>query len=271
MGRFEGKKVLITGASRGIGRATVRAFVAEGATVMASGRNKERLAQVLSEHGDAVRTASVDVTSVESVRSLVRHTIEELQGLDVLVNCAGTSYAEPILEVTEEAWRGTLAVNLDAALFASIEAARHMVDHGGGAIVNVSSIDAFLAEAPFVHYSSSKAALSMVTKAFALELGHRGIRCNALGAGVTWTGIWEEAVGDGDPADTYRALVQRIPMRRAARASEQAAIILFLASDDASFINGATVIADGGQMCGLWSRHELEPPLPDGPVPDYDY
>lgn len=266
MMRFRDKAVLVTGATGGIGRATVDSFVAEGARVLASGRSEARLEAIRIEHGDRVRTVAADMKRLDEVRSLVRQAVDKLGRLDVLVNCAGVAIEEPLLEVTDSAWNETLAVNLTAALFASQEAVRHMLKTGGGAIVNVSSIDAFLAEAGYIHYSVSKAGLSMVTKGLAQELGHLGIRCNAVAPGITWTAMWEQVMTTVEDADaTYEMLVRRIPMRRPAKPHEQADVILYLASEEASFINGTTVVADGGQMCGYWDAPEDEPPVLQGP------
>jgi len=137
-----------------------------------------------------------------------------------------------------------------------------MVAAGGGAIVNVASTDAFVHDAPFVHYSVSKAGLVMMTRAFAYELGHLGVRCNAVAPGATLTPMTEEALATGgDDADALREGIRRIPLRRFARPDEQAAVVLFLASDEASYVNGATLLADGGMLQGYWYAPHREPPL----------
>lgn len=271
MNAFEKRNVVVTGATRGIGKATVEAFLAQGARVFATGRDEDRLRELQTAHGSRVRTAAADMGRVDEVRGIIGRAKAELGTIDVLVNNAGTTFEEPVLEVTERAWGETLAVNLTAAFFASQEAARHMVADGGGAIVNVSSIDAYVAECHYVHYSVSKAGLSMMTKAFAYELGHLGVRCNAVAPGVTLTAIWKGVLDADDGEATYRNVIGRIPLRRGARPDEQAAVILFLASDQASFINGETIIADGGQLCGYWDRPELEPVIPAGEPQGLDY
>ena len=267
--RFAGKKVVVTGGSSGIGRAVVIAFAAEGASVLAWGRDRRRLAEVAAEcttlpGAQAVQSAVVDLLRLDQIRAGVRDAIGLLGGLDVLVNCAGVGLEESVLDVTPAAWDEVLGVNLRAAFFASQEAARHMVGAGGGAIVNVASTDAFVHDAPFVHYSVSKAGLVMMTRAFAYELGHRGVRCNAVAPGATLTPMTEEALAaagaDGEAA--RREGLRRIPLRRFARPEEQAAVVLFLASDESSYVNGTTVLADGGTLQGYWYAPHQEPPVP---------
>jgi NAD(P)-dependent dehydrogenase (short-subunit alcohol dehydrogenase family) len=133
-----------------------------------------------------------------------------------------------------------------------------MVERGGGSIVNVASIDAFVAESPSAHYMASKAGLVLLTKSIAFELGHRGIRCNAVCPGFTKT---EMTGGDLTP-QFWDAYMRRIPLRRPADPSEQAAVVLFLASEEASYINGEAIIVDGGQLSGFWYYPDDEPPVP---------
>ena len=145
-----------------------------------------------------------------------------------------------------------------------------MVTAGGGAIVNVASTDAFVHDAPFVHYSVSKAGLVMMTRAFAFELGHLGVRCNAVAPGATLTPMTADALAaaGGQDAEALHEGLRRIPLRRFARPEEQAAVVLFLASEEASYVNGATLLADGGMLQGYWYAPHREPPdrlrLPPG-------
>lgn len=257
--RFAGKGVLVTGGASGIGRATVLAFARAGARVVAADNHPERL-MTLREATPlgSVQPLAVDVSQASECQRMVGEAIGILDRLDILVNNAGISYEEPFLEATEERWHGILNTNLSGPFFASQAAARHMVDRGGGAIVNVASVDAFVAEAPFVHYMVSKAGLVHLTRCIALELGHRGVRCNAICPGLTKTGMTAEdwTLGFWDSS------IRRIPMRRPADPAEQATVILFLCSDDASFVNGATIAVDGGQLTGYWYAPDKEPPVP---------
>jgi NAD(P)-dependent dehydrogenase (short-subunit alcohol dehydrogenase family) len=257
MDRFDGKKVLVTGGSSGIGRATVLAFAAEGARVVASGRDAARLEGVAAEHA-GVQTLVADLREPGAASRVVDEAAERLGGIDVLVNCAGVAHQQPILDLEEEVWRDTIETNLSAPFFASQAAARHMAAAGGGAIVNIASIDAFQAESPDAPYCASKAGLVLMTQSFAYELGHLGIRCNAVAPGLTDTPM----LLDDLQQQTFRAnYLGRIPLRRPARPEEQASVALFLASEDASYVNGETIVVDGGQTKGFWYYAEQAPEI----------
>jgi NAD(P)-dependent dehydrogenase (short-subunit alcohol dehydrogenase family) len=258
MGRFEGRGVLVTGGSSGIGAACVRSFVAEGATVAAVGRDVARLDAVRASAPDAdrVRAIVADLATSEGQRGAVEAALEAVDRLDVVVNAAGIAPDGPVLETSDATWRETLAVNLDAAFVVSREAGRHMVERGGGAIVNVASIDGLVPEAPLLAYNVSKAGLLMLTRTFALELGHLGVRVNAVAPGETVTAMTEADVRDPRFRDAYLA---QIPLRRFATAEEIAAPILFLASDDAAYVHGATLVVDGGALAGSWYYPWMRP------------
>jgi NAD(P)-dependent dehydrogenase (short-subunit alcohol dehydrogenase family) len=247
--RFDRRTVIVTGASSGIGWATALRFAAEGASVVATGRNRDRLEQLAREDRTGqVRTEPADIRDTGAVRALVRRVAERQGGLHVLVNCAGIARLDPVLELDEAHWHDVLQTNLTGAFVASQEAARHMAERGGGAIVNVASVDAFVADSPAVHYCVSKAAMVAMTRSFAHELGHLGIRTNAVAPGLTATPMTMDETFDR----LLPVYADRIPMRRPATADEQAAVICFLSSDDAGYINGETVIVDGGMLSGMW-------------------
>jgi len=248
MGRFDTTVAFVTGASTGIGRATAARLAAEGATVVAAARSLDRLEDLAAESGGRIAALGLDVRDSDALRAAVRASAARHGRLDVLVNCAGVSRLDPILEMDDQHWHDVLQTNLTAAFVASQEAARHMAAGGGGAIVNVASIDAFAADSPAVHYCVSKAGMVAMTRSFAHELGGLGIRTNAVAPGLTATPMtmdesWERVT---------RAYESRIPMRRPATPEEQAAVVCFLASADASYVNGETVIADGGLLSGMW-------------------
>ncbi|HJW75345.1 MAG TPA: SDR family oxidoreductase [Thermoleophilia bacterium] len=268
--RFDEKSVLVTGGSSGIGRAAVLAFAHEGAHVTAVGRDGARLAEVQAEAAaGVVETIAADLAAPGEAERAVEAAIARDGRLHVLVNCAGVALQETVLEATKEGWDLTMATNLTAVFFASQTAARHMAAQGGGAIVNVASIDALVADAPYAHYSISKAGVVMMTRAFAHELGHVGVRCNAVAPGVTRTPMTTGAISaKGSHArEIYDFNMGRIPLRRGASAEEQAAVILFLASEDASYVNGETVVVDGGQLAGYWYSPFDAPPVPRSDVP----
>ena len=260
MARFDGAAVLVTGGSSGIGAATVRAFVAEGARVAAAGRSRERLDQVAASTGTPGHVVPIvgDLAESGAGRRVVADAIAALGGMDVAVNDAGIAIDATVLETTDQVWRATLAVNLDAAFEVAQEAARHMVSRGRGAIVNVASIDAIVPEAPLLAYNVSKAGLLALTRTFALELGHLGVRVNAVAPGETLTPMTEDDLADPAFRRTYLA---GVPAHRAATPEEVAAPILFLASDEASYVNGSTLVVDGGQTAGSW-YYPSQRPLP---------
>ena len=254
-GRFAGRGVLVTGASSGIGRASALAFAAEGARVFALARRGDALEGLRRDGGGQIETMVADVRNLEDLRRVVDHAAGS-GTIDVLVNNAGVAVTEPFLEVTAEHWDDVMATNLTGAFHMSQLVARHMVESGGGVIVNVASTDAFVAESPFGAYSVSKAGLLQLTRCIAFELGHLGVRCNAVCPGFTVT----EMTG-GDLGESFSsAYLKRIPLRRFGTPEDQARTILFLASDDASFVNGASLLVDGGQLTGFWYYPELEPP-----------
>jgi NAD(P)-dependent dehydrogenase (short-subunit alcohol dehydrogenase family) len=264
--RFDGRVVVVTGGSSGIGRAIVELFGEEGARVVAAARRPgvlEEVREELNARSIDVRTRVTDVRVPGEVRALIEETVESFSRVDVLVNCAGVGLLDPVLDLTEDAWRETFQTNLDGAFFASQAAARHMAAHGGGAIVNVASIDAFVAESPAVHYCASKAAMVMMTKCFAHELGHLGIRCNAVAPGVTMTPMIGDDPQLGSMVAPYLA---RIPARRFSAPQEQARVVAFLASDDASYVNGETIVVDGGQLKGFWYYANDAPPVTEAQI-----
>jgi meso-butanediol dehydrogenase/(S,S)-butanediol dehydrogenase/diacetyl reductase len=263
--RFAGKNVIVTGASSGIGWAIAHAFVDEGAAVFAVARRGALLEKMRAAASapERVHTSTVDIGVPEQARGMVAAAVAALGRVHVLVNNAAVMPYGPVLEMEERTWRETMAVNLDGPFFASQAAARHMVEHGGGVIINIASANAFRVESPAANYNTSKAALVMLTRCFAHELGHLGLRACCVAPGQTVT---PEAVEELSPEEYHREFVEycsRVPMRRPAQPGEQAAAVLFLASDDASFINGETIVVDGGELTGEWYDPALNPPVPE--------
>lgn len=258
MGRFDGMSALVTGGTGGIGSAIVRAFLDDGANVVVFGSSRTRL-DALRETCDSerLRTLELDLRGgATEVVDATRAAIAEFGRLDILVNCAGVAFQTPILEISEEQWDTTLAVNLKSAFFLSQAAARHMVDNGGGSIINVCSVDSYRGgEALYADYSASKAALAHLTQVLTLELGPRGIRCNAIAPGPVATPMMDFA----DDPTTYNTYVRHLAQRRFSSPEEQARVVLFLASDDASNIAGEVVRVDGGWALGMWPDPSLEP------------
>jgi NAD(P)-dependent dehydrogenase (short-subunit alcohol dehydrogenase family) len=263
MQRFTEKNVLVTGASGGIGRAIVAGFLREGAGVTAFGVTPSALQDLADAHrGESrLQTCVVDLRDPAATTEGVALAIETMGHLEVLVNCAGIAPMVPVLHISLDQWNEVIAVNLTAAFIVSQLAARHMAGRGGGAIVNVSSLDAFIAESPYADYNASKAGLVQLTKSMAFELGHLGVRCNGIAPGFTATPMMEYAMDDR----LYAHHMSLNPMRRPATPDEQASAVLFLASEDSSYINGETIRVDGGTLQGFWSDPRLAPPVPARP------
>jgi NAD(P)-dependent dehydrogenase (short-subunit alcohol dehydrogenase family) len=263
--RFEGRRVIVTGGARGIGRAIVAGFLREGASVYAVDRNAEGLHDLEQRSADEhLRTGVANLADVVQAQRMVGDAIETLGGLDVLVNNAGIMPDGPILDVSQETFDAAFNVNARGPFFAMQRAARHMIENGGGAFVNVASANAFRVESPEAPYNASKAALVMLTRSFAHELGHLGIRANCVAPGETLTPE-ELSNATEDDHRREREYLRRVPMRRPATAEEQAKVVLFLASDDASFVNGETIVVDGGELTGDWYDVADAPPAPEEP------
>lgn len=249
---LDGKTAIVTGGAKGIGRACARRFLEQGAQVVIADVDEKAGNEAeasLSELGN-VSFVHCDVGDRLSVRNLMAATLDSFNGLDVLVNNAGIIHSDDFLDISEDDFDRVMQVNLKGAFLCGQAAARQMVDQieegrAPGSIINMSSINAEVAIPSQVPYSISKGGLQQLTKVMALSLASRGIRVNAIGPGSINTDILA-AVND-DPEAKNRIL-SRTPMGRIGEASEIASIAAFLASDDASYITGQTIYADGGRM-----------------------
>lgn len=245
---LQGKGVLVSGASRGIGEAAARRFLEEGCRVFICARSAAGVEEAvggLRALGE-VDGMACDVSDPEDVDRLVEAAERFLGGIDVLANNAGVAWQEPFLEITLEHWDQVLDINLRGMfLVAQKVAARMVARGGGGAIVNMSSTNAFEGEAGYTHYNASKGAITMLTRTMATELGTYGIRVNALCPGKIATPLQGEAE---DPEYTARYERKRIPLGRSGTPEEVAAAYAFLASDEATFITGEMLVVDGGQL-----------------------
>lgn len=244
--RLKDKVALVTGGSKGIGEAIVRRFAAEGARVVfadvdaAAGRE-------LAGNDPALHFVECDVTSAGAGAKLVEAAVAQFGRVDVLVNNAGITHAADFLDLREEDFDKVLSVNLRAYFTIGQAAARQMVAQGGGgAIVNMSSVNAILAIADQVPYVVSKGAVNQLTRVMALSLAPHDIRVNAVGPGTIATELARKVVMGSE--ESRRKLMSRTPMRRLGQPDEVAKVALFLASDDASYLTGQIVYPDGGRM-----------------------
>lgn len=250
--KFAGKTALVTGAAKGIGRATALAFARAGAHVALIDRDCVALAEAVHEagHPDYALAITADVAQSDEVANAVAQTLERFGRLDVLVNNAGIHFARAIDQYTDEEWNRLLAVNLNGAFYA-IRAAVPALRKTRGSIVTVSSMTALVGQDHAAAYVASKGALVSMTKALALELASDGIRVNCVcpaGVDTPLMRTWAETLPD--PAEVLRSQADMHLLKRLARADEIAAVIAFLASDEASFITGAVVPVEGGATLG---------------------
>ena len=249
MPRFEGKRVIVTGGSLGIGKATAERFVLEGARVLITGRRPEMLEEAAREmrekHGRQVLTCRMDVSRKADVERLVAYVLEQWDGVDVLINNAGIANMCPFLDLPEEVWDETIAINLKGHFLVGQAVAREMVKARSGVIVNMSSSNGLAAELDYAHYNASKAGIVLLTKTMALELAPYGIRVNCVAPGYILTPLARSVQDDQSRAVYIRT---KIPLGRTAEPEEVASVFAFLASNDASFITGETIVIDGGQL-----------------------
>jgi NAD(P)-dependent dehydrogenase (short-subunit alcohol dehydrogenase family) len=246
MGRLDGKVVVITGAAGGIGREAAMLFSAEGARVCVADVAAEAGEQTAAECREAF-FQEVDVTDPESVAAMYAATAERYGGTDVLYNNAGIMPADDasVLETKEDAWQRVQDVNTKGVFLCCKHGIPHLLERGGGSVINVASFVALMGAATSqISYTASKGAVLSMSRELAVEFGRRGIRVNALCPGPVETPLLMRLF-DETPGALERRLVH-LPLGRLAKAKEIAYGALFLASDESSYVNGATFLVDGG-------------------------
>ena len=240
------RTALVTGSTSGIGRATAIALAARGAHVLIVGRDEARAKQVVADiEGDGGRATFklTTLADVDSARDLVEWAVEAGDGqVDILINNAGVALMGPSNAATEADFDETFAVNVKVPFFLVAALAPAMAERGWGSIVNISTMVASFGQAGMALYGASRAALELLTKTWAAEYGGRGVRVNAVAPGPTRTRMMEAA-----PEEVVNAHAALAPAGRVAEPEELAAAIVFLASDDASFVHGVTLAVDGGR------------------------
>lgn len=254
-GRLEGKVAIITGAASGIGRATALRFAEEGAALMLADMNEDALnevATIIKERGGKAILRVTDVSKEDEVRALVDETVAEYSQVDILCNNAGIISAYPDIEDEDaDDWRRVLDVNLLGAVFATKHVAKHMKARQSGSIINTASVAGIRAGAGGNAYSASKAALINLTQTTACDLGKFNVRVNAVCPGLIETGMTQPIFDYARETGKESKLGYRCELRRYGRPEEIAAAILFLASDDASYVTGQALAVDGGNTASL--------------------
>lgn len=251
-GRLQGKVAMVTGGASGIGADTVRLFVEQGARVVIADVQAGAADALVAELGGAARFERLDVSDPDDWARAADATGEAFGGFDVLVNCAGISGGSADIEqIPLDIWNKVMAVNLTGTMLGCQNAVRMMKHFGrGGSIVNISSVVGIKAWAPRIAYGTSKAAVAHLTKAVALHCGQAGygIRCNAIHPGTIDTPILDEQLKDfGNSREAMLEVLNKFQIiGRVGQPRELSSAILFLASDDASFVTGTSLVVDGG-------------------------
>jgi len=233
MQRFTDRVVIVTGASSGIGEATARRFSQEGASVVLAGDTKAKLERV-----------AADLSNYKQVQALVAATVKRFGALHVLFNNAGIAVEGSVTEAPFDGWAKTMATNVGGVFHGCRAAMPHLIA-SRGCIVNTGSVSGLGGDWALGFYNTSKGAIVNFTKALALDHGKDGVRVNAVCPSLTFTPMTEDMKGDRKLMAKFR---ERIPLGRGAEPSEIAAVVAFLASDDASFVSGVALPVDGGLM-----------------------
>lgn len=253
MGRFDDKVVVITGAASGIGAEAARQFCAEGAAVVVAdinARGVDETVRALAASGGRASGIAVDVSVPEQVQAMIGHALETHGRLDVLCNNAFAQEAGPLADISVEGWRRTLDVTLMGSFLGTKYALPPMLAQGGGVIINTSSAAAIQVDWYLAPYCAAKAGVLALTQSTALEYGRRGIRCLAICPGAVRTPPLIAAFGleGGGTSPAYEHTVRNHALGRLGEPAEIARAMLFLASDEASFMTGAAVAVDGGYL-----------------------
>jgi 3-oxoacyl-[acyl-carrier protein] reductase len=244
---FEGKVALVTGASRGIGRAIALKLGGLGASVVVNYRTSQDAAEAVAEEigsrGGRAIIAQADVGDLDQAAALVKTAIEEFGDLHILVNNAGITRDTLIMTMSEADWDEVIRTNLKSTFNCAKTAVRHMIRRRYGRIINITSVAGLMGNAGQANYSASKAGQIGLTKALAREVAPRKVTVNAIAAGYIDTEIW-----GGVPDDIREALLGLIPLGRKGEPEEIADAVAFLASDDAAYITGHVLTVDGGML-----------------------
>ena len=249
MGRLEGKTALVTGAASGIGLQTSIRLAEEGALVMMTDINLEKVRQQAEKLGANATFLKLDITEEEEWISVLDETVKRFDRLDILVNSAGMVLIADVEQITLEDWRKVHAVNLDGTFLGCKHGVRVMKEFGSGSIINLSSVSGMIGGFNLAAYNSSKGAVRMLTKSVALHCARAGygIRCNSIHPTFIETPMLESMIRDSpDPEKARQTLVRQVPLRRIGKPDDVANMIVYLASDESTFVTGTEMVIDGG-------------------------
>jgi len=245
--RLKNKVAIVTGASKGIGKAVSIGYAREGASVVLASRSLDLLTAVEKEiraAGGEATALSLDVRNPESVNAVVDKTVKKYGRLDILVNNAGVSMAHPSEDLSLEDWRNALETDLYGVFYGCQAAARIMIPQGGGCIINITSVYGIVAAPGRLAYCASKAGANMLTKVLAAEWAAKKIRVNAIAPGYTRTELVQGVIEKG--MISLAAIEKRTPMGKIGEAEDMVGIAIYLAGDESSYMTGSVVNVDGG-------------------------
>ena len=249
MGRLEGKTALVTGAASGIGLQTSIRLAEEGARVMMTDINLEEGRQQAEKLGANATFLKLDITEEEEWILALDETVKRFDRLDILVNSAGMVLIADVEQITLEDWRKVHAVNLDGTFLGCKHGVRVMKEFGAGSIINLSSVSGMIGGFNLAAYNSSKGGVRMLTKSVALHCARAGygIRCNSIHPTFIETPMLESMIRDSpDPEKARQTLVRQVPLRRIGKPDDVANMIVYLASDESTFVTGTEMVIDGG-------------------------
>lgn len=245
---LEGKVAIVTGASRGLGRAAATALFEQGVRVLAVARSLDDLQELESLAPENVHARRCDMHDTEDVAKLPGDAIDAFGGLDIVVNNAGIAPAGRFLEQAENVWDEVMAVNVKAPAILTRAAGKHLVGQGSGKIINIVSTSGILGKAMLVTYSASKGALVQFTKALSAEWASKGVQVNAIAPGAFATDAQRAVL---DSPDILERRLRKIPVKRMGESEEIGPLICYLASAKSDFVTGGVFVIDGGESCKL--------------------
>jgi len=246
--QLEGKVAIVTGASRGLGRAAAVALAGQGAKVLAVARSAGELESLEAEYSGDIAAAPCDMQDRSAVAALPQIAIGRFGRLDIVVNNAGIAPAGDFLDQKDKEWDRVLAVNVTAPAVLARAAGPHMIARGSGKIINIASTSGILGKAWLVSYSSSKGALIQFTKALSAEWASKGVQVNAIAPGAFETDAQKAVL---ESPEILQRRLRKIPVRRMGEVDEMGPLVCYLASESSNFVTGSIFVIDGGESCKL--------------------